>query len=54
VIALYPGILTPVFVAYSTNAREGLVELSHVQWCTWTCVAHSWKNASKRVQQHRL
>ena len=25
--ALYPGLLTPVFVACSTNAREGLVKL---------------------------
>ena len=36
----------PVFVACSTNAGEGLVKLSHVQWRTWTCggVVHSWKS----------
>jgi len=45
-LALYPGLLTPAFVACSTNAGEGLVKLSHVVWCTWTCggVAHSHKN----------
>ena len=46
-VALYPGrLLTPVFVACSTNAGEGLVKLSHVQWHTWTCggVAQSWKS----------
>jgi len=26
----YPGLLTPVFVACSTNMGEGLVKLSHV------------------------
>jgi len=30
-VALYPGLLTPAFVACSTNAGEGLVKLSHVQ-----------------------
>jgi len=41
----YPGLLTPAFVARSTNTGEGLVKLSHVQWRTWTCggVAHSRK-----------
>jgi len=29
-IALYPGLLTPAFIACSTNAGEGLVKLSHV------------------------
>jgi len=29
-IASYPGLLTPAFVAASTNAGEGLVKLSHV------------------------
>ena len=43
-IASYPGLLTPVFVTCSTNAREGLVT-GHVQWCMWMCegVAHSQK-----------
>jgi len=30
-LASYPGLLTPVFVACSTNAGKGLVKLSHVQ-----------------------
>ena len=30
-VASYPGLLTPVFVACSTNTGEGLVKLSHVQ-----------------------
>jgi len=30
-VASYPGLLTPAFVACSTNAGEGLVKLSHVQ-----------------------
>ena len=30
VLASYPGLLTPAFVACSTNAGEGLVKLSHV------------------------
>ena len=29
-LASYPGLLTPVFVACSTNVGEGLVKLSHV------------------------
>ena len=29
-VALYPGLLTPAFVACSTNVGEGLVKLSHV------------------------
>jgi len=29
-LALYPGLLAPVFVACSTNAGEGLVKLSHM------------------------
>ena len=36
-LASYPGLLTPVFVACSINAREGLVKLSHLVWRTWTC-----------------
>ena len=28
-LASYPGLLAPVFVACSTNAGEGLVKLSH-------------------------
>jgi len=31
ILALYPGLLTPAFVACSTNVGEGLVKLSHVQ-----------------------
>jgi len=30
-LASYPGLLTPAFVACSTNVGEGLVKLSHVQ-----------------------
>jgi len=30
-VTSYPGFLTPVFVACSSNAGEGLVKLSHVQ-----------------------
>jgi len=46
-IASYPGLLTPAFVACSTNTEEGLVKLSHMVWHTWTCggVAHSRKNS---------
>ena len=48
-IAWYPGLLTPAFVACSTdyNTGEGLVKLSHVVWRTWTRggVAHSQKNS---------
>ena len=53
-LALYPGLLTPVFVACSTNVWEGLVKLSHVQWRTWTCggVAQSWK--SRKWAHYRL
>jgi len=29
-IASYPGLLTPAFIACSTNAGEGLVKLSHM------------------------
>ena len=29
-LASYPGLLTPAFVALSTNVGEGLVKLSHV------------------------
>ena len=29
-VASYPGLLTPAFVACSTNAGEGLAKLSHV------------------------
>jgi len=51
-LASYPGLLTPAFVACSTNAGEGRIKLSHVVWRTWTCggVAHSRKTASKRVR----
>jgi len=34
-LASYPGLLTPVFVACSTNTGEGLVKLSHMVWGTW-------------------
>ena len=30
ILASYPGLLTPAFVACSTNVGEGLVKLSHV------------------------
>ena len=30
IVASYPGLLTPAFVACSTNVGEGLVKLSHV------------------------
>ena len=30
-IFFYPGLLTPSFVACSTNVGEGMVKLSHVQ-----------------------
>jgi len=45
-LASYQGLLTQAFVACSTNAGEGLVKLSHVQWRTWTCggVAYSWES----------
>ena len=29
-LASFPGLLAPAFVACSTNAGEGLVKLSHV------------------------
>ena len=46
-LASYPGLLIPVFVACTTNVGEGLVKLSHLVWCTWTCggVAHSRENS---------
>ena len=31
-LASYPGLLTPAFVASSTNTGKGLAKLSHVQW----------------------
>ena len=54
-IASYPGLLTPAFVACSTNAGEGLVKLSHVVWCTWTYggVAHSFCTAVKRLSESK-
>jgi len=39
-VASYPGLPAPAFVVCSTNAGEGLVKLSHMQWCTW--MTHSW------------
>ena len=36
-LASYLGLLTPAVVACSTNAGEGLVKLTHVQWRTWMC-----------------
>jgi len=30
IVASYPGLLAPAFVACSTNVGEGLVKLSHV------------------------
>jgi len=46
-LASYPGLLTPAFVACSTNVVEGVVKLSHVQWRTWMCgrVAHFQKRS---------
>ena len=54
-LALYPGLLTPAFVACSTNAGEGLVKLSHVVRRTWTCggVAHSFSTAVKRLSESK-
>jgi len=48
-LASPPGLVAPVFVACSANMGEGLVKLSHVQWCIWTCggVAHSFSTAIK-------
>ena len=40
-VASYPGLLAPAFVACSTNAGEGLVKLSHVQWHTYLDVWRS-------------
>ena len=57
VLASYPGLLAPVFVACSTNVHtgEGLVKLSHVVWRTWTCggVAHSFCTAVKRLSESK-
>jgi len=61
-VASYPGLLTPAFVACSTNVGEGLVKLSHVQGHTWACggVAHSfctalnWLSESKKRYQDCL
>jgi len=54
-IASYPGLLTPVFVACSTNAGEGLVNLSQVSWrtLTWGRVAHSFCRAVKRLSESK-
>ena len=54
-LASYPGLLTPVFVACSTNVGEGLVELSRVIWRAWTCggVAHSFCTAVKRLSESK-
>ena len=54
-LASYPGLLTPAFVACSTNAGEGLVKLSHVVWCTWTCgrVVHSFCTTVKRLSESK-
>jgi len=49
-VASYPGLLTPVFVACSTNAGEGLIKLSHVPWPGHVEEWHiPGKTASKRV-----
>ena len=44
-----------MFVACSTNAGKGLVKLSHVQRCTWTCgrVAHSFSTAVKQLSESK-
>jgi len=54
-LASYPGLLTPTFVACSTNAGEGLVKLSHMVWHTWTCggVAHFFCTAVKRLSESK-
>jgi len=54
-LASYPGLLAQEFVACSTNAGEGLVKLSHVVWCTWTCggVARSFYTAVKRLSESK-
>ena len=54
-LASYPGLLAPVFIACSTNAGEGLVKLSHVVWCTWTCggVAHSFCTVVKQLSESK-
>ena len=55
ILASYPGLLTPAFVACSTNAGKGLIKLSHVQCRTWTCggVAYSFCTAVKRLSESK-
>jgi len=52
-LASYPGLLTPAFVACNTSAEEGLVKLSHMQRRTWMCggVAHSFCTAVKWLSE---
>jgi len=52
VLASYPSLLTPAFAACSTNAGEGLVKLSHMQWRTWG-VAHSFCTAVKQLSESK-
>ena len=49
ILALFPGLLTPAFVTSSTNAGEGMLNLSQeVTYMDvgWMCrgMAHLWKN----------
>ena len=52
-LSLIPRPSPLAFVACSTNAGEGLVKLSHVQWRTWMCggVAHSFCTAVKQLSE---
>jgi len=54
-VASYPGLLTPMFVACSTNMGEGLVKLSHMVWGTWMCggVAHPFCTTVKRLSESK-
>ena len=56
-VALYPGLLTPVFVTCSINAGEGLVKLSHLDvWRsdTFLCTAVKRFSESKKRRQDCL
>ena len=54
-LASPPGLVAPVFIACSANMGEGLVKLSHMQWCIWTCggVAHSLCTAVKQLSESK-
>jgi len=51
--SLVPGLLTPPFVTCNTNAGEGLVKLSHVQWRTF-CTAGKRLSEPKKCCQDCL